>query len=266
MTRLLIALDVDGTTVRHDGLTISPRVHKAVRAVHSAGHHVVLATGRSPMGTVPVAAALGLVGEFAVCSNGAVTLRLEAAEPGRYTVVAAATFDPRAFLEILGREWPDCAVAIEVPGARGFLVTAAFPREELPGDILVVPWHQLGVCGASRLLIHAPADLSQIARIAGDLGLGCAGDTTVTEGALEIGPRGVSKASALESLRIALGVAAAHTLAIGDHLNDMEMLRWAAHGVAMGHAPAVVREGAAAVTSSCDEDGVAIVLESILVA
>ena len=44
----------------------------------------------------------------------------------------------------------------------------------------------------------------------------------------------------LERLRIDLGVAATRTLAVGDGINDLEMLDWAAHGVAMGHAPASV--------------------------
>ncbi len=51
---------------------------------------------------------------------------------------------------------------------------------------------------------------------------------------------GVSKAAMLERLRIDLGVAATRTLAVGDGINDLEMLDWAAHGVAMGHAPASV--------------------------
>ncbi|WP_406230986.1 HAD family hydrolase [Nocardia sp. NBC_01009] len=37
-----------------------------------------------------------------------------------------------------------------------------------------------------------------------------------------------------------LGVSADDTLAVGDGTNDLEMLAWAAHGVAMGEAPAVV--------------------------
>ena len=266
-TRLLIALDVDGTTVRHDGLTISPRVNAAVRAVHSAGHHVVLSTGRSPLATVPVAAALGLAGGFAVCSNGAVTLRLDhgaAAGPGPCTVVAEAAFDPQPFLAILGREWPGCAVAAEIPGARGFRATAAFSRDGLPGDVLVVGWGDLGAGGVIRLIVDAAQSLAQVERIAGDLGLDCIGDTTGVTGTVEIGLGGVSKASALEALRVVLGVAAADTVAIGDHVNDIEMLRWAARGVAMGHAPAIVREAAAEVTDSCDNDGLAIVLEPII--
>jgi hydroxymethylpyrimidine pyrophosphatase-like HAD family hydrolase len=263
VTRLLIALDVDGTTMRHDRVTISPRVRTAIRRVHTAGHHVVLSTGRSPVTTVPVTAALGLAGGFAVCSNGAVSLRLDADAAARYTVLADATFDPQALLAALGREWPGCAVAVELPGARGFRTAETFPRGVLPGAVSVVSWHQLGVHGANRIIVDAAVSPAQVVRIADDLGFDCIEDTTGDPGVVEIVRRGVSKASALEALRVTLGIATADTVAVGDHLNDIEMLRWAARGIAMGHAPAIVRETAAEVTDSCDDDGLAIVLESI---
>jgi hydroxymethylpyrimidine pyrophosphatase-like HAD family hydrolase len=41
------------------------------------------------------------------------------------------------------------------------------------------------------------------------------------------------------------------------------MLRWAAHGVAMGHASALVRETADAVTGTLDEHGAAIALDAL---
>jgi HAD superfamily hydrolase (TIGR01484 family) len=266
VTRLLIALDVDGTTVQHDGVTISPRVWAAVWAVHTAGHHVVLATGRSPASTLPVAAALGLAGEFAVCSNGAVTVRLEASAPDRYSVVAGTIFDPRAILEALGRMWPGCAVAIEVPGGRSFRTTPSFPRDELAGDVVVVPWDRLEALVACRLIVHAAQNPAQIAQIADDLGLDSVEETTGATHAVEICPRGMSKASALEVVRVTLGVPAGDTVAVGDHMNDVGMLRWAARGIALAHAPAVVREAAAEVAPSCDNDGLAVVLESLLAA
>ena len=72
----LVALDVDGTTINHAG-EMSPAVHDAVRAVADAGHHVTIATGRSILATMPILAELGIETGYAVCSNGAVTLRLD---------------------------------------------------------------------------------------------------------------------------------------------------------------------------------------------
>ena len=96
----LIALDIDGTTIDHDG-HLADRVRRAVRAVVDAGHHVVLSTGRTVMGTLPIAEQLGLTTGFAICSNGAVTITLDPDAPEGYRLLRAVTFDPAPVLERL---------------------------------------------------------------------------------------------------------------------------------------------------------------------
>ena len=46
MAERMIALDLDGTTIHHDG-SMSPVIREAVREVAENGVHVVIATGRS---------------------------------------------------------------------------------------------------------------------------------------------------------------------------------------------------------------------------
>src|SRR5688572_15162746 len=75
----LIASDLDGTLLRHDG-TLSPRTKDAVRAAVAAGFKVVLASGRPPRTVLPIAEQLGLKG-LAVCSNGAILYDLDRKEP-----------------------------------------------------------------------------------------------------------------------------------------------------------------------------------------
>ena len=67
---------------------------------------------------------------------------------------------------------------------------------------------------------------------------------------LDLTPGGVSKASALEEVRQHLGVQPHATVAVGDGCNDVQMLRWAARGVAMGHASEAVRAAADEVTGT----------------
>jgi hydroxymethylpyrimidine pyrophosphatase-like HAD family hydrolase len=81
---------------------------------------------------------------------------------------------------------------------------------------------------------------------------------------LDINPEGVSKASALEQIRRRLGVEPMHTIAVGDQRNDIEMLQWAARGVAMGNAPDEVKAAANEVTLDVDQDGLVPVLNSLL--
>jgi Cof subfamily protein (haloacid dehalogenase superfamily) len=52
-----------------------------------------------------------------------------------------------------------------------------------------------------------------------------------------------------------------NVMAIGDYFTDIEMLRYAGIGVAMGNAPAAVKASAGWVTTSVEEDGVARAVE-----
>ncbi|MBK8758679.1 MAG: HAD hydrolase family protein [Actinomycetales bacterium] len=52
-------------------------------------------------------------------------------------------------------------------------------------------------------------------------------------------------------------------MAVGDQRNDIEMLQWAARGVAMGNAPDEVKAVASEVTGHVQDAGLADVLESL---
>ena len=119
----LVALDIDGTTVNHEG-ELSPAVYDAVRAVVDAGHHVTIATGRAIIGTLPVLERLGLTSGYAVCANGAVTLRLDEGLDQGYEIVEAVTFDPAPALLMLREHFPTALVAVEELGV-GFLTASS---------------------------------------------------------------------------------------------------------------------------------------------
>src|ERR1044072_5206620 len=106
----LIGLDVDRTTINHAG-ELSPAVREAVHDVLAAGHHVIIATGRSIVATTTIMAELGIETGYAVCSNGAVTIELNAFEDNGFRIIDAVTFDPAPALTLLRAEWPDAVVA-----------------------------------------------------------------------------------------------------------------------------------------------------------
>ncbi len=78
---------------------------------------------------------------------------------------------------------------------------------------------------------------------------------------LEVLPPGVNKGRALAFLAEHLGVTLDRVLAVGDNMNDLEMIRAAGVGVAMGSGPPALREAAGYVAPSSDEDGFAEALE-----
>lgn len=259
----LVALDVDGTLMAFGG-GISRDVIDAVHAVRDAGDHVVLATGRSVISVAPIARHLGLSDGPAVCSNGAVRVNLSPDSALGYEITGMVTFDPGPALRIIQAELPDALFAVEDVG-RGFFVTEPFPPNEIEGVHTVVDFEQLCTLPATRVVIRSPdhteADFHAMVQ---RIGLH---EVTYSVGWvawLDLNPKGVTKASALEELRVELGVARESTIAVGDGRNDIEMLRWAGRGIAMGNADAVTQAAADEVTGSVTEDGAATVLRGLL--
>ena len=80
---------------------------------------------------------------------------------------------------------------------------------------------------------------------------------------LEIVPLGVHKAEALRHLASILGLELSQIAAIGDGLNDIEMLSEAGLGIAMGNAPQAVKSVADWVTGTNNEAGVAQAVERL---
>ena len=82
-----------------------------------------------------------------------------------------------------------------------------------------------------------------------------------SDGLLEVSAAGISKATGLAALAAQHGVGAGQVVAFGDMPNDLPMLAWAGHAVAVANAHAEVLAAADEVTGRNDEDGVAQVLE-----
>jgi len=259
----LVALDIDGTLVDHDDV-MTERVRSSVQGAAAAGVHVVVATGRSLHGTLPVLDRLGLEHGWAVCSNGAVTLRLDPELPERYEIAASRTFDPTPALRLLREELPAALYAVEDAG-RGYRLTAPFPDGELSGTLRFVSFAELLDTPACRVIVRSPdhtsAHFEEVVRRIGLHGVSYAVGWTAW---LDLAPDGVSKASALEVVRAELGIDPGATMAVGDGRNDLEMFTWAARSVAMGQAIEQVRAAAGEVTGTVEEDGVAQVLEPLV--
>jgi Cof subfamily protein (haloacid dehalogenase superfamily) len=265
----LVALDIDGTlfaaghgvarnTVEE---TISPAVRQAVDRAIDAGAHVVLATGRSTFGITRVLDMLDLPRSNAeqvlsVASNGSVTFAYPPVE-----VLSTVTFDASSAVRLLLEHVPDALVAVEEIGV-GYRVNRHFPEGEITGEMIMQSVDELISEPVTRVIIRDPdATAEHFIELAERLGLHGINYYIGWTAWLDLAPQGVSKASGLQSICERLGVGARDVLAIGDGRNDVEMLQWAARGVAMGQAPPEVQDAADAVTSGVLEDGVAHELE-----
>ncbi len=253
----LIALDIDDTLVPYLG-QVTERVVEAVTRTQQAGITVALATGRTISTTAPVARAAGIDG-WVVCSNGAV---LATVEPE--TIIDTKTFDPAPVVRMLQEHVPDAEFAVEdIHGM--FHATRLFHAGALGLSIREVPLEHLLTDPVVRLVVRSES-LTEVgfADVVERTGV----HTTVygigDVAWMDVSRPGVSKASMLDELCLRLDLNPARTLVIGDGPNDVEMLRWASTGIAMGHAPSDVLDAADAVTADEAGVGVAEVLEALL--
>lgn len=246
----------------------SARTVAAVAGVARAEVPFVLVTGRPPRWIPSLVAQLGHAGPV-VCANGAV---LYDAAAGR--VIWACVLDPvrlRDAASALDAALPGCMLAAErvlagacaLPADREFLAELDYvhpwssprsrhaPRDELLGEPAV------------KLLVRHPGMTSEALAEAAAMVLGDAVAVTYSTsvGLVELSAPGVTKGSGLARVAAGLGVAAADVVAFGDMPNDLPMLRWAGHGVAMANAHPSVLAAADEVTAPNSEDGVALVLE-----
>ncbi|MFI5086315.1 MAG: HAD family hydrolase, partial [Actinomycetales bacterium] len=227
--RKLVALDVDGTLVDHDGV-MSDAVRQAARDVVDAGHEVIIATGRSLGALLPVVEQIGMRRGYGVCSNGGVSVRLDPELPGGFEVVAKETFSPRSVLTALRGRLPGALYALEDAGGR-FLSTESFQDRSFGIEAISVDFERLLRTQAVRVVVHsADIPVTEFEMAVAAIGLHGVTYSVGWTSWLDIAAAGVTKASALEGLRARLGVDPANTVAVGDGGNDIEMLTWAARG------------------------------------
>ncbi len=259
----LVATDLDGTLVRSD-LSVSDRTVRVLARLEDAGVPFVMVTGRPPRWMAPVAEATGHRG-LAVCANGALVYDLHTER-----VVQAHLLDRDAAVQVadaLRAEIPGIGFASEkgptagLPG--GFSREAAYVPRWDNGVVAIETVEAMAHHGLVKLLARAEHLSSDdlLARARAVLGDSVELTHSSSDGLLEISAGGISKASGLAALARQFGVGAADVIAFGDMPNDLPMLAWAGHGVAMANAHPEVLTIADEVTASNDDDGVAVVLE-----
>ena len=257
----LVASDLDGTLLGPDA-TVSDRTRAALARVRQAGIVVVLVTGRPPRAVREIATRAGL-GGLAICANGALVYDLDADEVATSSPLPAPV--GARLVSELREALPGVVFASE--DERGFRRETAWAHRGLAQADEIVHADPLDLVAepVSKLLVRHPelrfSDLVERIRV-------LAGDEAVVTwsgvGLAEVSAAGVTKAYALDWVCRRLGIASSEVVAFGDMPNDLPMLAWAGHSVAVANAPEGVRMAADEVTASNVEDGVAVVLERLI--
>jgi len=257
----LIATDLDGTIVRHDG-SVSARTINAFSAAATAGIRVVFVTGRPPRWMHEVADATGHRG-IGICANGAYVYDM-------HDEVVVETFSipvdvATQAVKVVRQLLPNAGFAMESESGFGH-DTNYRPRWEPESLLGVGPIEDLFTDPIAKVLVRDRIPGDDMLRIVGPelVGLVEVTHSDANDSLLELSAMGVTKATTLERLAAQWGITRDEVVAFGDMPNDLEMLRWAGRGYAVSNAHPSVLAAADAHAASIDDDGVAQVIETLV--
>lgn len=259
----VIATDLDGTIVRSDG-TISDRTTKALARAEEAGISVVLVTGRPPRWIAPVAEATGHHG-VVICSNGAIIYDLHDERIVESFLIPSSTVVQ--VTEILREAMPDLGFAVET-GTDVYKTAGYHSGWDVNPDPLLpdLSLDEVTAHDAAKLLAsHPTMDVDDLLEVARPLVEHLVEPTHSNgRGLVEMGALGVSKATTLARYAAEVNAAPEQVVAFGDMPNDLPMLAWAGTAYAVANAHPLVLAAVERTAKSNDDDGVAIVIESLL--
>ena len=262
------AFDLDGTVLRRD-LRITERTVAAMDELRSRGVRLVVATGRRFEGAREHAGRLGFGDEDPViCYGGSMVRRMGGETLLHRTIsraLAAEVLEWAAQRDLHARVFVDGRIITSpyTPAALRHL-----RRYEEPGLSVVddpAAWlRDSGEEPTKLVIVDHPDDIEGWLEEAREAFRGRLFVTRSLPHYVEVGGLQGTKSKALEFLCDHWGIDPSRAIAFGDADNDIDMLRFVGHGVAVGGMTDEVREAADAVAPPVHEDGVALYVEKLL--
>lgn len=227
MSLKMIALDLDGTLLDRDGL-LSDENAEWVRKAQASGMNVVLVSGRHRMRMIPVIEKLDLRLPL-ISANGCEIWDADGRLMNRSVL-----------------PWKD----VETVNLFAFQHNVRYRAYCAEGVFDSENNHHLAQMDYSWLKVLLKSDDTRSLSDARDRLQATNRVELIVYGSAEaprqidVQPKGTGKASALAKLCDKLGIRREEVAAFGDDRNDIDMLRWAGLGVAMGNAPDDVKAAA----------------------
>ncbi|WP_333686313.1 HAD family hydrolase [Mitsuokella jalaludinii] len=240
----MIISDLDGTIIPHGGV-VSEANKRAIESFRAGGGHFGIATGRTPE------AAAGYLGGVAITApsvffNGSMLYdwqheRVLVTKP--LTAQGAPDLWPR-FAALCLERFPKACIEVYTQEDCHIISNPRYDDPRLPhehyrychsdladlADVRKTPWLKFFVCAD-------PADLRELEREAEVFGTAACSHHFYSEANYhEFVAKGVSKGSMLEAIRKMPVFSQTKIIALGDYLNDRELLEAADIGIASGNA------------------------------
>lgn len=259
----LIASDMDDTLLSSK-CEISPRNEAAIKKALAAGKIFLLATGRMYVSVKPYAERLQLDVPLVTYNGALVKGSLSGKVFYEHKMKLATANEVLAYCRkngyylqlyvgdsILIHTENECSrMYSKISGIQTTAIgDAVYHTDESPYKILVMTkadefqevWHKFAETFQGRLDV-----------------------TSSKDNFLELMEPGINKWEAVKSVAASYGVKPEEIMCIGDSNNDIKMIANAGIGVAVANAKDAVKAHAKIITASNDNDGVALVIESIL--
>lgn len=263
----LLASDFDNTFIRSDG-TVSSYTLDIVSKYQECGGKFMLCTGRMFASIRREAQLLGLHGDV-VSYNGGMVGDIDTGK-----IKYCQTMDRDIALEIVKfLESRDKIVHVYIDDT--LFIKEKNPYTDYYCKCCKVEAHEVGVLSefvkkskntpVKILLMDEPSEIDKYSDLLKKMGEGKYLVAKSAPNLLDIEGVGTSKGNAILEMCKYYGVDISECVCFGDSPNDLSMLKVAGVGVGVSNATDEVLKVVDYVTDSCDDDGVAKVIEKIIV-
>jgi Cof subfamily protein (haloacid dehalogenase superfamily) len=270
----LLVLDIDGT-LSGESNQVTPRVQQAIAAAQAQGVAVAIATGRMYQSALRFHQAVGsrlplMAYQGALIQDPATATRYRHTPLARHhafaLLQALAAMEARQELSIHLYIDDELHVKAVLPETEAYAARSGVTPRAV-GDLHRFLDERTHLDTTKLLALSPEAD--KMAAVLAELRQRYPVEdlyltqsvATFFEATHPLANKGAAVAYVAENL---MGLSADQVMAVGDNFNDLEMLRYAGVGVAMGDAPAGVQAIADWVAPSVEADGVAVAIEQFI--
>ncbi|WP_261808113.1 Cof-type HAD-IIB family hydrolase [Paenibacillus sp. N3.4] len=243
----IVFFDIDGTLINEDK-QIPASTLEAVHQLKQRGIEPVIATGRAPYFIKPLAEQLGI--DSYVCMNGGYAVYR--GEPLYKRIIEKSSMEALVALAAKHKH------SLVFEGEHAFFTDAEEHPfvigavSSLKVDLPAYDPHFWKTNDIYQIFLHCEeADEHLYEEMKSDFKL-----IRWHQHAIDVLPAGGSKAQGIAALLELIGLKPEDAVAFGDGLNDIEMLSFVGHGVAMGNSHPDLLPYADDVTTHVDEDGI----------
>ena len=256
----LVISDVDGTLVNHDK-QLTPGVKDAVQRLEAAGIPFTLVSARCPLGVQPLVDALCVKGPVAAYNGG--TIFTAGGDVIEHHVVPAEV--ARGVLTLAASEPVSTWVFADGLWHADTTDNPHVPRERMSANqepMIVDDFAQFA--DRAEKLTFVSDDAPMLARLAERAKASFGDRATIAQSQtyfLDVTATVANKGDAIAALAKAHDIPLDEVAVFGDQFNDVPMFDRAGFSVAMGQAPDGVKARADAISTSNEEDGVAVAID-----